>query len=161
MTWQLVNSIGSNERLMINKRIFFELSFKNGRLLSNTALGISRLYKTEIFEIVKSRNSASSKTIRSQVKRTYLQLDFVAVPTVVEYLHEQTQRVGRCFHKFRAKFHYRQSIKIETHGSGAYQKLHRHDHFEVIVHHRCESVIYFPRYITMYCESLLIYEKYT
>lgn len=57
MTWQLVNSIGSNARLMISKRIFFELSSKNGRLLSNTALGISRLYRTEIFEIVKSRKS--------------------------------------------------------------------------------------------------------
>ena len=72
-----------------------------------------------------------------------LQFHLVAVPTVVEYLHEQTQRVTDRFQEFQINFHQRQSIEIEAHDSGAYQELHRRDGFEIVVHHRGESAICF------------------
>ena len=74
---------------------------------------------------------------------TNLQFHFVAVPTVVEYLHAQTQRVADRYQEFQINFHQWQSIEIEAHDSGGYQKLHRRDRFKIVVHHRGESAICF------------------
>lgn len=95
ITGKQVNSIGSFARLIIVKRIFFEFSSSDTKLLSTTISETLRLFKNR--SVLFSTPRISSITETRYSGGTYFQCDFVAVQTVVKYLCEQTESVGGCF----------------------------------------------------------------